>query len=131
MYRWVEHTGELELEILAPTEAGVFADALAALRELMADGPPLGEAVPRQLDLAAGDRAALLAEWLSELAFVAETERLVPEELRSLSLGDGRLRAAVAARRGDPPHLVKAVTLHRLSFEPAEGGWRATVVIDV
>jgi SHS2 domain-containing protein len=34
----VEHTGELELEIEAATGEEVFADALAALRELLADG---------------------------------------------------------------------------------------------
>ena len=36
-YRWVEHTAELEMEIEAPTEEGVFVDALHALAELLGD----------------------------------------------------------------------------------------------
>jgi SHS2 domain-containing protein len=31
---------------------------------------------------------------------------------------------------GAPPHLVRAATFHRLSFEPAGAGWRARVVLD-
>jgi len=37
----------------------------------------------------------------------------------------------VVGHRGTPPHLIKAVTLHRLVFEPDDGGWRARVVLDV
>ena len=57
MYRWVEHTAELQLEIDAPEEEAVFADALAALAELLEDG---GGGAPelRTLELDAANRAA-------------------------------------------------------------------------
>jgi SHS2 domain-containing protein len=131
-YRWVEHTGELELEIDASTERGVFEDGFEAMRELLAsdrtDGSPA-----RQVALAARDRATLLADWLAELAFLAESEGLVPERLGSLELDAerARLTATVEGSRGEPPHLVKGATYHRLSFEPTDGGWHATVVLDV
>jgi SHS2 domain-containing protein len=132
MYRWVEHTGELEVEIEAPTEADVFGHAFEAMRELLASASGADEpAPPREVSITASDRAALLAEWLAELAFLAESEGLVPERLVSLELGDRELRAVVEGRRGRPPHLVKAATYHRLSLEPAGNGWRATVVLDV
>jgi len=38
--RWVEHTGELEIEIEAATGEGVFVDALRALAELLDAGRP-------------------------------------------------------------------------------------------
>ncbi len=37
MYRWIDHTAELELAIEAPSDAGVFADALAALGQLLGE----------------------------------------------------------------------------------------------
>jgi SHS2 domain-containing protein len=134
VYRWVEHTGELELEIEAATERAVFEDGLAAMRELLETEP--GEGASTRVSLAAPDRATLLAEWLGELAFVAESEGLVPERLASLdleatSLDAVSLDAVVEGYRGEPPHLVKAVTYHRLSFDRADGGWRATVILDV
>lgn len=38
MFHWIEHTGELELEIESPTAEEVFADALVALAEQLRDG---------------------------------------------------------------------------------------------
>ena len=135
MYRWVEHTGELELEIEAAREAGVFEEAFAAIREVLAAEPheeaEHGDQASRAVEVSAADRATLLAEWISELAFLAETEGLVPVRLARLELADRRLWATVEGYVGSPPHLVKAVTYHRLEFERAGDGWRATVVLDV
>jgi SHS2 domain-containing protein len=130
VFRWVDHTSELGLELEAPSEEEVFAEALAAFAELAGDGS--GEPAPREVELEADDHALLLAEWLSELVYLAEAERLVPERVTSLVLEQRSLRATVEGRRGEPRHLVKAVTLHRLELQPdARVGWRARVVLDV
>jgi SHS2 domain-containing protein len=129
MFRWLEHTGEAKLAIEAESEEQVFADALAALRDLIGDGG--GERVSRDVSATGADRAALLADWLSELAFLAETEGFVADRILRLELGEESLRAAVAGELGSPPHLVKAVTYNDLTFEGAEGAFRATVVLDV
>ena len=129
-YAWVDHTAELELRINAPTEAGVFEDALRAFGELAGD-ERAPEEVAFDVALEAPDRAALLVRWLDELVYRAETEDLVPDEVERLELGDGRLAATVRASRGAPRHLVKGVTYSGLVFEPEEGGYRATVVLDV
>jgi SHS2 domain-containing protein len=128
-YRWVEHTSELELEIRSPTQGGVFAEALEAFAELVADGPR-GHPDRRVVELRADDRASLLAAWLDELVFLAETQGFVPERVELQVDGDA-LRATVHGHVGEPRHLVKAVTLHRLLFEPDGAGWRARVVLDV
>jgi SHS2 domain-containing protein len=132
VYRWVEHTAELKLEIDASTLEELFADALDAFEELVG-GDPAGEPARHEVFvLAEGpDPASLLVEWIEELVFLAETEDFVPERLVSLQLGDSELRAEVAGRRGRPAHLVKAVTHHDLSVEEREDGWHAGVVLDV
>jgi SHS2 domain-containing protein len=126
----VEHTGELELQLEAGSEQGVFEQGFEAMRELLAAGPA-GPAEVREIELRAPDRAALLADWLAELAFLSETAGFVPERLVSLELAGEGLRARVEGRGGEAPHLVKGVTYHRLALERADGGWRATVVLDV
>jgi len=55
----------------------------------------------------------------------------VPERVTTVELAADRITVNVVGRLGSPPHLVKAVTYHGLSFAPAGGGWRATVVLDV
>jgi SHS2 domain-containing protein len=108
----------------------VFEQGFEAMRELL-DAEGGDRAPPRVIRLEAPDRAALLADWLAELAFVAESEGFVPERLASLQLEGSRLLAELLGRSGRPPHLVKAATYHRLSFERSGPGWRATVILDV
>jgi protein archease len=129
-YRWVEHTGELEVEIVAPDQAAVFEEGFEAMSELLAT-EARGETVTRTLELAGRDRAALLADWLAELAILGETEGLVPERVSDLELDADGLRATVKGREGAPAHLVKGATYHRLAFEPSDRGWFARVVLDV
>ena len=130
VYRWLEHTGELELEIEAPDGQAVFADALSALAEVLADeggGPP----ELRRVELEATDRAGLLADWLDELVYLADTAGFVPQTLVELELDAERLRAIVRGHLGAPRPLVKAVTRHNLAFSERPGGCRARVVLDV
>jgi SHS2 domain-containing protein len=130
VYRWVEHTAELELELEAKTEEGLFAAALTALGELVGrrdDGAP----AQHELHASASDRATLLVEWLAELVFLVETQDFVPERVLSLELEDGELRGTVEGRRGEPAHLVKSVTYHNLELGEDGAGWRARVVLDV
>jgi SHS2 domain-containing protein len=139
VYRWVDHTSELELEIEASSERGVLADGLRALRELLEapdeSPPPDRDAVEpverRSVMAAASDRPALLAAWLEELLFLAESSGFVPFAIERLRLDAQRLEATVAGQTGRPRPLVKAVTYHRLEFAPTDRGYRARVVFDV
>jgi SHS2 domain-containing protein len=131
VYRWVEHTGEVELQIDARTEQGVFADALAAFGELVGDGDG-GDTDRRDIELDAASRELMLADWLNELVYLADTDGFVPTRLGELELEGGGLRATVRGHGGDPTPLVKAACLHGLEYRPTpEGGWHARVVLDV
>lgn len=131
MFRWVDHTSELELEIEAASEANVFSDALAALGELLSGESQSGPVERRRISVTASDRPALLAAWLEELVFLAELEGFEPASVESFELRANSVQATVAGRRGAPPPLVKAVTYHRLAFGPAGDGYSASVVLDV
>jgi protein archease len=129
-YRWVDHTAELELHIDAASEDAVFEDALRALADLVRDG--IGpDRVSYDVAVSAPDRATLLAGWLDELVFRAETDGLVPEAVERLQLGDGELAATVRGHHGEPRHLVKGVAYHRLAFDREGDRVRACVVLDV
>ena len=130
-----EHVGELQLWVArrAP-RSEVFAEALRAVAEILVGDEAAGRAGARS-SARSRSRAAtarvLLADWIGELAFLAETDAFVPDYVAALELRDGGLHARVHGHVGRPPHLVKAATLHDLRFEPAPEGWRAQVVLDV
>jgi SHS2 domain-containing protein len=131
-HRWIEHTAELQLELHARSEAAVFREAVHALRELLEeDEPATGERVERTVEAEATDRGALLAEWLAELVFLAETEGLIPDDARDLVVGEDSVTAVVVGRTSEPRHLVKAVTYHDLELHRDSDGWRGNVVLDV
>ena len=130
MRRWVDHTGELELHVRAPTVQAVFAEASSALAEVLGE-PGAGAAVERRLRVEAPDIPALLAGWLEEVVWLAEREALIAERVATVSISGGVADGVVVARSGRPRGLVKAVTYHGLSCERHGGEWRATVVFDV
>lgn len=131
MYRWVDHTAELELELSAPTLEAVLQEALSAYAELVADAEPVaGEPAVCAVELTAPDLPSLLVDWLGELVYLADAERLVPEGA-SIELSERRLRATVRGRRASPRPLVKGVTYHRAELRCADDGWHGRVVLDV
>ena len=129
-YEFREHGGEVEIELSAATETGIFEAALAAFSALI-DGDESGDRIVEEVALEGSDRALLLVDWLNELVVLAELERFVPERVGTFALRDDGLRATVQGRRGSPSALVKAVTLSRLRLEHEEGTWHGRVVLDV
>ncbi len=130
MYRWVDHTSEVELSVEAATERDVFVDAMRGLAELLGEEPQ-GDLRRREVDVAASDRATALAEWLAELVYLSETDGFLPERVAALEVDDDGVQATVEGRTATPRYLVKAVTYHRLEFAAVDGRWRARVVLDV
>ncbi|MGH7304665.1 MAG: archease [Candidatus Rokuibacteriota bacterium] len=117
----------------------LFATAAAAVAELMVDPATVPLTVERQVRLTAPALDLLLYDWLSELIFLKDSERLVfpvasvtvrqheaPCRLEARMAG-GVIDRETTGLRADP----KAVTMHQLAVERRARGWRARVVIDI
>ena len=133
MRELVEHTGELELRLRAPTLVELFAEAGRAVADLMIGDNTLGfETVHETVVVGARDPAALLVAWIEELIYRAETEDAVFTRFEITALADTELRATI---HGFSPAVfqspVKAATYHRLRLEREGDGYAATVVLDV
>jgi len=130
VYRFADHTGELELEVEAASVEEVFAEALEAFAEIIRTDD-VGRPARHEIELQAPDRATLLVDWLSELVYLADSEGFVPERATSIELRGARLRATVEGRSGRPSPLVKAVTYHGLALKRKGDGYSARIVFDV
>jgi len=131
-YRFVDHTAELQLELEAPSRAAVFEDAVLAIAELLVgDTTPAAPSRSREVVVAAGDDPALLAAWLDELLFVAETECVVPQRVESIDVVRDGIRAVVSFAEAKPVHSVKGATYHDLRLAQDGETWRGRVVLDV
>jgi SHS2 domain-containing protein len=126
MFRWIERGDELELELESESEDGVFIDALEAMRELLEEdtGAGLGGEAETRVVASGADRGALLADWLSQLAALAEGEGFVPGRIVALDLRDDGLTARVEGSCGEPARLERVVSDDGLLYEPAPDSHR-------
>jgi SHS2 domain-containing protein len=128
-YEWREHTAEVELVVTADTAEQVFADAVDAFGRLI-ELDNGGDPATHRVELEGRDNGALLVALLEELVYLADTEAFVPDAV-DVTLAGPRLTAELRGRRTAVQPIVKAATYHNLTFEQAERGWRASVVLDV
>lgn len=130
----LRHTSEIRLRVRAGSLPELLAESGRALAQLQLHGAERAPAGPwHTVEVSAHDRGALLAEWLNELVFLAETERWVAVEFE---VNQADERAVHARARGVTldcaPALVKAATLHGLRVvDLPEGGLEGEVILDV
>ena len=131
-YEFRDHTGEVEVYLEAPDFAGLCEEAGRALAELMLGESSTGTTECTTVSVEGADRSALLYNWINELIYRSEVEKVVYTEFDVHQPAEDRLVARVC---GVEPRTictaVKAATFHRLSVEQWESGVGATVVLDV
>ncbi|HET6883368.1 MAG TPA: archease [Pirellulales bacterium] len=136
MYEIFEHTADLGLRVRAPDLETLFADAARGLTSMIAANleaiRPVREVA---VSLAGTRRDDLLFDWLSEILYLFESERLLLADFTVRLDGDG----LKATARGEPldesrhqlEHEVKAITYHGLKVEQTSDGWLAEVIVDI
>ena len=136
MYEHFEHTADLGLRVRAGDLDSIFVGAAEGLTAAIVEDVATIE--PRQevgFRIAGDDRAFLLFDWLKALLLKFEVDHLLFRRFR-VTVGDNGLTATgwgepYDAERHPLSHEVKAITYHGLVVEPADGGWRAEVIVDI
>jgi SHS2 domain-containing protein len=160
MIELFDHTADLGLRVTAGTVEALFAEAAQGLLSILVVNPQAVQPVlSRQVDLTADDLRWLLFDWLNELLFAFDTEKLLFSQFEielteggtaaaaggpsapaagesSLPAATWRLRALCRGEVCDPQrhamdHEVKAITYHGLRVERTEHGWEAEVIVDI
>ena len=136
MYEVFEHTADLGLRIRAPTLDALFSDAARGLFALLIANLEAAEGVQtKTYQLGPDESDYLLADWLRELLYTFDADRLVLVEF-DVRLDEKGLRAVCRGEPLDPArhnvdHEVKAITYHELKVVAAPDGWLAEVIVDV
>lgn len=129
----VEHTADWALRIRGRDLAELFRHAAGGLaRLLVGDVTVVGRDEMRELRLESYDTEGLLVDWLGELAYWAERDRLVFPEAEMRQVTPTQLVAVVrGGRASELQKHIKAVTYHDLAIRETESGLEVTVVFDV
>ena len=136
MYETFAHTADMGLRVRARDLNSLYADAARGLFSMMVENLDQVRPVQRKVYQIAGDeRDYLLLDWLNELLFTFDTERLLlaqfdvhvqPSGLSATCHGE-----PLDTRRHRVDHEIKAITYHGLKVEQTGDGWLAEVIVDV
>lgn len=129
----IEHTADRALRIYGSNLEELLRHAAQGMNSLMTDAfPPPSRLKKKSVSLDAPDVESLLVDWLSELAYWAETEMLVFQKFDFHAVSPTHVTATLYGSRA--PQLekhIKAVTYHNLEIVQTAAGLTATVVFDV
>ena|SRR3989442_8070485 len=129
----MDHTADVGIRAYGEGLDALFANAAAGMFSLITDleaVKPVGEYA---LQVTAKDVKSLLFDYLSELLFLHETQKLLFSEFEAKVSGvavDAKARGERIDRKRHPLHLnVKAVTYHAMEIDPEKGV--AQVIFDI
>lgn len=136
MFELFEHTADLGLRVRAGTLEKLLSEAARGLLAMLVANPESVRPVQsRMVTLSAAEPSYLLFDWLNELLYVFEAEKLLLTDF-NLELQGLQLTAVC---RGEPmdqtrhqmDHEVKAITYHGLRVEQQDGKWYAELIVDI
>jgi len=153
MFELFDHTADLGLRVKGATLEELLAEAGRGLLTMLVANPDAVRAgQSRTIELSATEPSYLLFDWLSELLYAFESEKLLlaqfkielrrregeaPAEPLSGSDSVWSLSATCRGESMDPTrhtmdHEVKAITYHGLTVrQNYDGTWEAEVIVDI
>ncbi len=113
----------------------LFASAAAGMVHLLADEKTIRLEVKRNISLEAGDTETLLVEWLNELLYLLDTERLLLYEFEiriELNKLSAKCRGmAIDRRKHELKREIKAATYHDLRITREGSLYSAKIIFDI
>lgn len=134
-YETLGHSADAAIIAYGATQHELFENAAFGMFDLMYDLARLKPERDRPV-IAGGDTAEeLLVEWLSELLYVSESQRIAFCYFTVDRLEEGGVKGSAGGTPLDDVELrgapIKAVTYHDLAITPVPDGWWARIVFDV
>jgi SHS2 domain-containing protein len=137
VFEHFDHTADLGLRVRADSLEKLLAEAGRGLLAMIVANPASVRPVQtRTIELPLGEPSLLLFDWLTELLYAFESDKLLLCEF-DVQIAAGKLTAScrgepMDASRHEMDHEVKAITYHQLQVaHHAEGGWMAEVIVDI
>lgn len=136
MFETFEHTADLGLRVTASSREQLFTDAARGLFSMMVTNlDEVEPVVKRTYEIPGSEDDYLLFDWLNELLYTFESEKLLLSSF-DVSIEEGGLQASAGGelmdlQRHQMEHEVKAITYHGLRVEQVDGSWLAELIVDI
>ena len=136
MFEILEHTADIGFRTYGRTPAELFEAAAEALTSIVMERETVASRIERPLSAAGADYESLLVNWLSEVLYFIDAERMAfhhfhVSEITPLHVAGSGFGEPYDAARHCGKIIVKAVTYHQLKVTQTSEGWTAEVYLDV
>ena len=135
MIRYIEHTSDVGFEVEEETLEKLFSSSAIAMYGFMIDPFEIEPSITRDVDIQSEDHESLMFDWMDELIFLFESEKIVYNKF-DLIIKDFHMVGRCKGGFFDPFRhetgiVIKAVTYHMMEVKKRDGIWNARVVLDV
>jgi SHS2 domain-containing protein len=136
MYRVFEHTADLGLRVEASTLEELLVEAARGLVSLVVANPDaVLPVVKKTYEVAGTEPDLLLFDWLTELLYTFDTERILFSQF-DIRLTPAGLTATCRGETANPnrhrlEHEIKAITYHGLFVRQTNQHWEAEFIVDI
>lgn len=135
-YELFDHTADMGIRARADTLAGLIPPAAEGFYAAIGSLTPAGDRKSLSFDISGNDPAVILRDFLTELLILFERDRRFAPEIDVSTFTASGLEATahtqlVDFERSEFHHEVKAVTYHELAIRAIEGGYEATLIVDI
>lgn len=135
-YEHFDHTADMGIRVRAETLAALIPAAAEGLYAAIGEFASAGSPKPINIDVPGADPAGLLRDFLTELLDLFERDRRFATAIDVIAFTDTGLTAMahtvlVDFERSALHREVKAITYHELAIRAIDGGYEATVIVDI
>jgi SHS2 domain-containing protein len=128
----INHTADRAFRVTGRDMAALLENAARAMQALDGPPPPTEASATREIDVEGVDRETLLVNWLNEILYLEQVDRLVCTDFQIYECKNHHVRGRVETREAERrPTYIKAVTFHNLIVRETLEGLEAEIVVDV
>jgi SHS2 domain-containing protein len=132
----IDHVADVGIVAYGTDVEELFSNAALALFSLITEPESIEEKLHLDLEVSSEGRDRLLVEWLNELIYLFDAERILFNRFDIKRLTYNELKATCYGEGFDPmKHKikigVKAATYHMLKLDKNGGGCKAQIILDI
>lgn len=135
-YKLIDHTADIGIIAYGKDLPELFVNSAYAMFDILTDISKVNSEDSFEIQISARNLEELLINWLDELLFRYETERIICDRFIINNLNEQNLSATVFyekidRKRHEIKTEIKNVTYHQLEIRKVKNRWQARVIFDV
>ncbi len=136
LVKYIDHTADTGFIIHAESLKDLFTIAAKEMFKIICPDDTIKPETKKRLTVSGNTKEELLVNWLSELNYYFETQRILLAKVDTLEVENKALAASIYVdnidlERHSIETEIKAVTYHQLYLKKEKGLWKARIIFDL